>query len=71
MINLELCPPVEHVCDSNATLTSYGNLLQSITDNMIVSGKGIKDFLRTSKCVFDLFQDPFCNYAAVLMNYTV
>lgn len=53
MINLELCPPVEHVCDSNATLTSYGNLLQSITDNMIVSGKGIKDFLRTPKCVFD------------------
>lgn len=68
MINLELCPPVEHVRDLNFTLTSYGNLLLSIKDNILMSDKGIRDFLRTPKCVFDLYQDPFWNYGEVLMN---
>lgn len=52
MINLELCPPVEHVCDLNVTLTSYGNLLLSIKDNMLVSDRGIRDFSKNPKmCV--------------------
>lgn len=52
MINLELCSLVGHVRDSNVTLTSYGNLLLSIKDNMLASDRGIRDFSKNPKmCV--------------------